>query len=115
MAKYSTYLFMDAAFWPPKRCHLWLHKNNNQAAKILKIRSLKTWFHKPVGDVTVAASLFTVCGLSVCYLDAELVVCGGVVKFSARDDGEDVTVLQVWQYLQVPGLLWGLWGWRYMI
>lgn len=28
-------------------------------------------------------------------LDAELVVCGGVVKFSACDDGEDVTVLQV--------------------
>lgn len=48
-----------------------------------------------MADVTVATSLFTVCGFPVCYLDAELIVCGGVVKFSARDHGEDVTVLQI--------------------
>lgn len=30
-----------------------------------------------------------------CYLDAELVVCGSVVKFSACDDGEDVAIVQI--------------------
>lgn len=39
------------------------------------------------------------------YLDAELVVCGGIVKFSPCDYGEDVAVFQIWQQLQVPGLL----------
>ena len=29
------------------------------------------------------------------YLDAELVVCGSVVEFSACDDAEDVTILQI--------------------
>ncbi len=45
--------------------------------------------------------------VSVCepYLDAELVVCGSVVELPARDDGEDVTVLQIGQQLQVSGLL----------
>lgn len=30
-----------------------------------------------------------------CYLDAKLVICGSIVEFSACDDGEDVTVLQI--------------------
>lgn len=39
------------------------------------------------------------------YLDAELVICRGVVEFLAGNDGEDVTVLQICQQLQMSGLL----------
>lgn len=47
------------------------------------------------------------------HLDAELEICGSVVEFPARDDGEDVAVLQVGQQLQVSRLLlWGGWGGR---
>lgn len=40
------------------------------------------------------------------YLDAELVVCRGVVKFPPGDDGINVAVLEIWEDLQMSGFLW---------
>lgn len=40
------------------------------------------------------------------YLNAELEVCWGVVKLPSSDDGVNVTVLQIWEQLQMSGFLW---------